>query len=87
MRSQWCPCTFGNGEKIAEGVAKLDRWLREVEPACQLPRRDAEEGARSLPGALMHVREAARLLVSWWACWLPLCRPSHLMAGLLQSVE
>lgn len=30
VRSQWCPCTYGNGETIMDGLRKLDDWLMDL---------------------------------------------------------
>jgi len=30
VRSQWCPCTYGHGETLMDGLRKLDDWLMDL---------------------------------------------------------
>ncbi|GJP48240.1 hypothetical protein CLOM_g7505, partial [Closterium sp. NIES-68] len=59
VRSQWCPCTYSNGELMEEGLGRLDQWVHDVD--VQL--RDAMGGTKEpLKKELRHIRQAIYFL-------------------------
>lgn len=66
VRSQWCPCTYSNGEVMGEGLARLDQWVNEMEIQLKELLHDHRCSTTHLDQELRHIRQAVFFLVRPW---------------------